>query len=783
MTSPDGSDTDIGGASEFIRNRLYFATLSIKPKSTTHTHYFSIDDEFIYENFYADFGPLNLAMLCRYCTKLNKKLNSSALSHKRIIHYTTFDPKKRANAAFLISAYAIIYLKRTPEEAYKPLVSAINTTQPFLPFRDASLGPSSYNLTLLDTLQGLYKAMLHKFFDFDHFDLEEYEHYEKVENGDLNWIIPNKLLAFSGPHPKSKIENGYPLHAPEAYFSYFRKRSTTTIVRLNKKIYDAKRFQDAGFEHYDLFFTDGSTPNDTITLKFLQICEQARGAIAVHCKAGLGRTGTLIGCYLMKHYKFTAAEAIAWLRICRPGSVIGPQQNYLEEKQGWLWSQGDSFRVKDRMRYVSSFQEGQQKYSVGNIVGGAENTEEENEGEITQGDRLNEIKARRMHHHPPTWSGTNATSSSTCKICSKPFQTAAGLTKHIRSQHTNVKQHLKNQTTPLQSRRAKSTTVASSKIIATSLREKQPQQQRKTSSKNSTSTIIPCKHCGKLFSSKKSLHSHVTRSHLLFQLNQSPDDDTEQRYFQRAQQTTISSMAQFVFSFKVPKRYRLSLCNDEHIFISEPVVNDLLSTKYRPSLIIKPVQSVVADNIVSSTINNHNSSSLIHTYIRTKTVPLPQQCYTSPVFANLRLSRFDMSTSLKRANTNVSSTQAQRTSGDQQNISPTASYKQPPRYQSASTISTSVVSHSLNQSTVGNTRKPRSYIAPNSPLTKSSIYPINRYVSVGSTTLKTSDSDNRDPMPSSILKASPQLSQTRIKPPPLPTHSYYTRSKSSYSKY
>jgi len=31
----------------------------------------------------------------------------------------------------------------------------------------------------------------------------------------------------------------------------------------------------------------------------------------------------------MKHYKFTAAEAIAWIRICRPGSVIGPQQEFL----------------------------------------------------------------------------------------------------------------------------------------------------------------------------------------------------------------------------------------------------------------------------------------------------------------------------------------------------------------------------------------------------------------------------------------------------------------------
>lgn len=47
--------------------------------------------------------------------------------------------------------------------------------------------------------------------------------------------------------------------------------------------------------------------------------------------AGLGRTGTLIACYIMKHYKFTHAEAIAWIRVCRPGSIIGPQQHFLEE--------------------------------------------------------------------------------------------------------------------------------------------------------------------------------------------------------------------------------------------------------------------------------------------------------------------------------------------------------------------------------------------------------------------------------------------------------------------
>ncbi|XP_075441250.1 dual specificity protein phosphatase CDC14A-like [Ascaphus truei] len=64
-------------AAEFIKDRLYFATLRNKPKSTINTHYFCTDEELVYENFYADFGPLNLALLYRYCCKLNKKLKVS----------------------------------------------------------------------------------------------------------------------------------------------------------------------------------------------------------------------------------------------------------------------------------------------------------------------------------------------------------------------------------------------------------------------------------------------------------------------------------------------------------------------------------------------------------------------------------------------------------------------------------------------------------------------------------------------------------------------------------
>lgn len=335
--------------STIIPGRLYFvccsAEVAAKLSARKDVHSFNIDKELVYENFYNDFGPLNLSMLYRYCVKVQRKLSSAKKFHKKIVHVCGTDGRHRVNSAYLMGSFQVLSLQRTAEEA----IASLETKIDYIAFRDAALGPNTYPLTLRSCLCAVEKAFKLKWLDFATFSCDEYEFYERVENGDFNWILPKKILAFCGPHNVARIENSQTLHSPETYFSYFRKHCVTDVVRLNKKMYDASKFTDNGFRHHDLYFLDGSTPTDEIMLRFIEICEHADGAVAVHCKAGLGRTGTLIACYIMKHFLLAADEAIAWLRICRPGSVIGVQQHWLQDKQEFLWSLVPDRFVSDKL--------------------------------------------------------------------------------------------------------------------------------------------------------------------------------------------------------------------------------------------------------------------------------------------------------------------------------------------------------------------------------------------------------------------------------------------------
>eukprot|EP00638_Chattonella_subsalsa_P005088 CAMPEP_0117734562 /NCGR_PEP_ID=MMETSP0947-20121206/753_1 /TAXON_ID=44440 /ORGANISM="Chattonella subsalsa, Strain CCMP2191" /LENGTH=412 /DNA_ID=CAMNT_0005549375 /DNA_START=164 /DNA_END=1399 /DNA_ORIENTATION=- len=319
-------DAACQNAIEIIEGRLWYVRLEegVACPATTSTHYyFELDATFQYERFFADFGPLHLGHTVNFVDLIEGLLLSEA--NRKLFLCSPTHPHLVANTAVMLGIYQILKLGNA-EEAYIPFFGL-----KLPPFRDAVFAVCTYCLTVLDVLRGVAKALRLGHFALKDFDAEEYNHYSRIENGDLNWVVPGKFVAFSGPLAvRRELEPGKSTLTPEDYVPVFKRLGVTAVVRFNKKCYDRRKFVENGIRHHDLYYEDGGNPSDAILQKFLDICEKDSGAIAVHCKAGLGRTGTNIGAYMMKHYDYTAAECIAWSRMCRPGMVNGPQQQYLE---------------------------------------------------------------------------------------------------------------------------------------------------------------------------------------------------------------------------------------------------------------------------------------------------------------------------------------------------------------------------------------------------------------------------------------------------------------------
>ncbi|KAL2023440.1 hypothetical protein VTK56DRAFT_2436 [Thermocarpiscus australiensis] len=317
-------------------------------------YYFTVDDTLLYNAFHHDFGPLHIGHLYRFALEFHEILGAKENKDRPVVFWSRADPRSRANASCLLACYMVLIQSWPPHLALAPVAQV---DPPLMPFRDAGYSQADYGITVQDAVYGVWKAKEEGCCVLETFDLAEYERFERVEQGDFNWITPD-IVAFASPQntlsvrtpqgtegwdklPKSLAAVDADPTLPQPFknvLRHFTERNVGLVVRLNSVLYNASYFEALGIQHVDMIFEDGTCPPLSMVRKFIRMAHETitvkKQGIAVHCKAGLGRTGCLIGAYLIYRHGFTANEIIAYMRFMRPGMVVGPQQHWLHLNQG-----------------------------------------------------------------------------------------------------------------------------------------------------------------------------------------------------------------------------------------------------------------------------------------------------------------------------------------------------------------------------------------------------------------------------------------------------------------
>jgi atypical dual specificity phosphatase len=134
----------------------------------------------------------------------------------------------------------------------------------------------------------------------------------------FSWIIEGRLAGLARPYTAEAL-------------AQLKKLGVTTLVTLTEQPLSDEMLalHDLPALHWPV--TDYTAPTVEYTNQIVADIQRllAEGqVVAVHCAYGLGRTGTVLACYLVAE-GMKASDAVSTIRALRPGSIETDKQEEL----------------------------------------------------------------------------------------------------------------------------------------------------------------------------------------------------------------------------------------------------------------------------------------------------------------------------------------------------------------------------------------------------------------------------------------------------------------------
>ncbi len=132
----------------------------------------------------------------------------------------------------------------------------------------------------------------------------------------FSWIIEDEIAGMA--KPASSVCD----------FEFLKEKGLEAIVSLTECPLSGVLIEEFGFSVKHIPVRDFHPPTLKQVEDFLIFAKNSRDQgkkLVVHCEAGMGRTGTLLACYLVSKGR-TATDAIDEVRTKRPGSIETMEQ-------------------------------------------------------------------------------------------------------------------------------------------------------------------------------------------------------------------------------------------------------------------------------------------------------------------------------------------------------------------------------------------------------------------------------------------------------------------------